>query len=63
MSKTVGQLLTELQALKTEDEAKSYLIKALRSEGREVWSNILYVTGYLGNEERTRILNLFDVAD
>lgn len=64
MSKTIGQVLAELQSLKTKAEANRYLLEELNGEGHQhVWSNIKYITGYLGNEERNRILNLFKVEE
>lgn len=59
MSKTIGQVLEDLKLLKTKEEANRYLFKALQ-ENSNAWSNIKYITGYLGNEERNRILNMFD---
>ena len=58
MSKNVGEMLKELQLLKTEEQATRYLIKELQ-ENSNVWTNIKYITGYLGNEERNRIIKLF----
>lgn len=56
--KTVGQMLTELLALKTKEEANTYLREESK-QNENTWTNIKYITGYLGNEERNRILNLF----
>lgn len=60
MPNTVCDLLKELQALKTKEEAKTYMHKLLEMGNPHMWSNIKYVVGYLGNEERTRILDLFN---
>jgi hypothetical protein len=59
MNKTVGEVLKEIQALKSKEGANRYLIKELQ-KNQDAWINIKYITGYLGNEERQRILNLFD---
>lgn len=55
--KTIGEVLTDLNNLKTKEEARSYLNKSADKD--TMWSNIKYITGYLGNEERNRILELF----
>lgn len=59
MNKTISQVLKEIQSLSSKEEANHYLIKELQ-ENQSAWANIKYVTGYLGNDERQRILNLFD---
>lgn len=55
--KTVGDLLNEMQKIKTREEGHTFLVKALEENSYAV-SNIKYIAGYLGNEERNRILNL-----
>ena len=60
MQKTIGNLLDELQRLKTKEEARAYLMKLLHEGDTDAWSNIRYITGYLGEQERRRILNLFN---
>ena len=52
------ELLTKLQFLRTKSEAASFLIEVTK-DNPNAWSNIKYVTGYLGNEERNRIMELF----
>lgn len=59
MSDTLGDLIKNLSALKDREEARTFLIEKLKGNP-SAWSNILWVTGYLGNEERNRILNLFE---
>ena len=59
MSKSIGQLVGELQTLKSKEEANRFLIKELQFNSN-AWTNIKYVAGYLSDEERKRILNLFD---
>lgn len=58
---TVSELLEKVQSFKTQEEAQSFLIKELQVN-QFAWSNIKYVTGYLGNEERNRILKLFNAG-
>lgn len=60
MGKTIGQILKELQKLTTTEEANRYLISSLLKNPHS-WSDIKYITGYLGNVERNRILKLFSV--
>lgn len=55
---TIGDLLTRLQKLKTRSEAASFLIEVTK-DNPNAWTNIKYVTGYLGNAERNRIMELF----
>lgn len=59
MPETIGSFLEQLQALKTKDEAKAFMVRLLEIGNPNTWSNIKYVTGYLNDEERSRILNLF----
>lgn len=57
--KNVGQLLNELQNLKNKEQAKDWLIEETK-QNSNTWVNVKYVTGYLDNEERNRILKLFN---
>ena len=59
MSKTIGQTLEELKEIKTKEEMARYVFKELQLNP-DAWSNIKYIAGYLGNQERQRILNLFN---
>lgn len=56
--KSIGEILKQLTNIKSKEEAHLYLIEELKNN-QDAWSNIKYITGYLGNEERNRILNLF----
>lgn len=58
MPKTIGDTMKELTTLKTSKEATQYLLKALE-ENPNAWVNIKYLSGYLGNEERNKLLSLF----
>lgn len=60
MGRTIGEVLGDLQKLKTKEEAAKYLIKGLQQTDT-FWVDIKYISGYLGNEERNRIMELFDV--
>lgn len=59
MSKTVRDVLKDLQKLTTREDAHMYLLKSIEENGN-AWSNIKYIAGYLGNDERDRILKLFN---
>jgi hypothetical protein len=55
---TIGQVIEKLTKLKTSKEANTLLLELVK-DNPFAWTNIKYVTGYLGQEERNRILTLF----
>lgn len=57
MNKTVGQILEELQRLVTKEQGKLWYAANVTNHDN-AWANIKYITGYLGDAERNRILNL-----
>lgn len=56
---TIGELLDKLQACVNSHDARKLAIELRKDNPAEWWHNVKYVTGYLGNEERQRILALF----
>lgn len=56
---TIGELLNKLQAMKSVQDARMLSFELMQDNPEFWWVNVKYVSGYLGNQERSRVLSLF----